>query len=57
MGRPKEVSRPRSARLPMTEAEYVRLHKLAGDVPIVVYLRRLLEREARAAGLLGRGSK
>jgi len=57
MGRPKEVSRPRSARLPMTEAEYVRLHKLAGDVPIVVYLRRLLEREARAAGLLGRVSK
>jgi len=26
-------------------------------VPIVVYLRRLLEREARAAGLLGRVSK
>lgn len=45
MARPKEADRPRSARLPMTEEEYRRLHILAGDVPIVVYLRRLLERE------------
>jgi hypothetical protein len=45
MARPKDIDRPRSARLPMTEEEYTRLHTLAGDVPIVTYLRRLLERE------------
>jgi hypothetical protein len=46
MSRPKDVARPRSVRIPMTEEEFRQVHRLAGDVPLVVYLRRLIEREA-----------
>lgn len=52
MARPKEAERGRSLRIPLTEAEFQRVHRLAGDVPLTTYVRRLLEREAIAAGLL-----
>lgn len=46
MSRPKDdVDRPRSVRIPMSERELQRLHKLAGEIAITTYLRRLLERE------------
>lgn len=51
MARPKEEDRPRSIRIPVTEEQFRLVHALAGKVPVAVYLRDLIEREAAAAGL------
>ena len=52
MARPKEEDRPRSIRIPLTETMFQIAHKLAADVPIATYFRRLIEREAIAAKLI-----
>lgn len=51
MARPKEEDRPRSIRIPVTERQFRLVHALAGKVPVAVYLRDLIEREAVSAGL------
>ena len=52
MARPKEEDRPRSIRIPCTEKQFKLAHKLAGDQPVAVWLRDLIEREAIAAKLV-----
>jgi hypothetical protein len=55
MARPKEEDRPRSIRIPVTEEQFRLAHTLAGKVPIAVWFRDLIEREAIKAGLTKKG--
>ena len=55
MARAKEEERPRSIRIPCSEETFQMAHALAGKVPLAVYLRDLIEREAFAKGLKRKG--
>ena len=55
MARQKDIDRPRSIRIPVTDDELETARLLAGKVPLTTYLRDLIAEEAKRQGIkLGR---